>query len=260
MPANAPAFHGSAAMSSVWSQAASVHGASFRKPGRESWTIMEMNSSKDVGDRLFFTYVTLFVAVWTIYVLLLYPHVQALGDGALAYAVVNIAVRLLIWVLPVFAYLRIVGQAKPLHYLRLVHHWRRGVLVGTGLAVAILAIRMVRLGVPQVSWSAITWNSVLSTSFGIGFFEEIPFRGLILQKLAARMSFWPANGICSAVFVGLHLPGWMSLHLFSWPQALNVFLLSFVFGATLLLAKSLWACIIAHDANDFIAFILFHGR
>jgi uncharacterized protein len=227
---------------------------------RAPWALMEMNSIKDAGDRLFFTYVTLFVAAWTIYVLLVYPHVQALGEGTFAYAAVNIAVRLFIWMVPVFAYLRIVEQAKPLHYLRLVHHWRRGILVGTGLAVAILAIWMVRLGTPRVSWSAVTWNSVLSTSFGIGFLEEIPFRGLILQRLASRMSFWPANIACSAAFVGLHLPGWMSLHLFSWPQALNVFLLSFVLGAVLFLGKSLWACIIAHDANDFIAFILFHGR
>ena len=35
-----------------------------------------------------------------------------------------------------------------------------------------------------------TWNSVLDTSLGIGFFEEIPFRGFILQKLGARMNFW----------------------------------------------------------------------
>ena len=35
-----------------------------------------------------------------------------------------------------------------------------------------------------------TWNSVLGTSLGIGFFEEIPFRGFILQKLGARMNFW----------------------------------------------------------------------
>jgi uncharacterized protein len=223
--------------------------------------MVETNSKKHTGNRLFFIiYMTLFAATWTVYVLLVYPHVQALGDDTFAYAAVNIAVRLLIWVLPVFTYLRMVERARPLHNLKLVEHWQRGILVGASLAVMILAIRMLRLGAPQASWSAVTWNSVLSTSLGIGFFEEIPFRGLILQKLASRMNFWPANIACSVLFVGLHLPGWISLHQFSWPVALNVFLLSFVFGAALYLAKSLWACIIAHDANDFIAAILFHGR
>ena len=74
------------------------------------------------------------------------------------------------------------------------------------------------------------------------------------------MNFLAANIVCSLIFVGMHLPGWITLHLFSWPLALNVFVFSLVLGATFRLARSLWACIVAHSANDFIAFVLFHGR
>jgi membrane protease YdiL (CAAX protease family) len=70
----------------------------------------------------------------------------------------------------------------------------------------------------RFGWPAaphLTWNSLLGTSIGVGFFEEIPFRGYILMKLATRMNFWLANMLTSLLFVGGHRPGWLSLHLSS---------------------------------------------
>lgn len=58
----------------------------------------------------------------------------------------------------------------------------------------------------------------------------------------------------------MHLPGWLSLHLFTPGLAANVFVLSFVFGVVFRYSRSLWSCIIAHSANDFFAVLLFHGR
>ncbi|MGO8697892.1 MAG: type II CAAX prenyl endopeptidase Rce1 family protein [Limisphaerales bacterium] len=74
------------------------------------------------------------------------------------------------------------------------------------------------------------------------------------------MNFWLANGLTSLVFVSLHLPGWFLLRLFTPLLALNIFLLSFVWGLVFRYSRSLWACIICHDANDFISSVLFHGR
>ena len=75
-----------------------------------------------------------------------------------------------------------------------------------------------------------------------------------------RMNFWLANALASLLFVGIHLPGWLSLHLFSWPLAVNIFAFGFVMGILFRLTRSLWSCIIAHDGNDFVSFVLFHGR
>jgi membrane protease YdiL (CAAX protease family) len=119
---------------------------------------------------------------------------------------------------------------------------------------------LIRFGWPHGVAQNITWNSVLSTSLGVGFFEEIPFRGYILVQLRSLMNFWWANGIASLIFVSFHLPGWLMLHLFSPPLAIQIFFFSLVIGAMRRYTRSLWSCIVCHDANDFISAVLFHER
>ncbi|WJR77330.1 CPBP family intramembrane glutamic endopeptidase [Bradyrhizobium sp. NP1] len=211
-------------------------------------------------EPLFYLYLAFFACAWTAYVWFVYRHVQALGESSLGYAAANIAMRLAIWVGPAVAYLHFVDRTDVFRYLKLSQGWRRGVAIGLALGALLFAGSLLRFGRPHVDPSTITWNSVLSTSIGIGFFEEIPFRGLILQKLAARMNFWTANAVTALLFAAMHLPGWILLGLFSWPVALNVFAFGFVLGAVFRFSGSLWSCIVAHSLNDFVAFILFHGR
>jgi membrane protease YdiL (CAAX protease family) len=92
----------------------------------------------------------------------------------------------------------------------------------------------------------------------IGFFEGIPFRGFIFQKLQEQWSFWIANLCSSLLFLAIHLPGWLSLHLLSVSEAISVFLLGIIFAAAFYFSKSLWAAIITHSLNDFLSSILFH--
>ena len=217
-------------------------------------------SSLKPANRQFAVYLGLFVTTWAGYVLLVYRHVQALGEASFAYAATNICVRLMIWVAPVFLMLKVVDRTAPLRALGLVDNWKRGVLVGLGLSTLLLVLPLLRFGWPHSIGRNITWNSVLSTSLGIGFFEEIPFRGFILQKFQTRMNFWLANALTSLVFVSLHLPGWFRLHLFTPSLTLNIFALSFVWGMVFRCSRSLWSCVISHSASDFISFVLFHGR
>jgi uncharacterized protein len=212
------------------------------------------------ADGRFSLYLVFFAAAWTGYVLFIFRHVQALGEETFAYAAVNISVRLMIWVLPVVLYLKFVDRVEPLSYLRLTDDWKHGVAVGLVFSALILAYSVIRFGPPHWASNYVTWNSILSTSFGIGFFEEIPFRGFILQKLSTRMNFWLANALASLVFVGMHLPGWLMLHLFTLPLALNIFVFSFALGAVFQYSRSLWSCVIGHSANDFFSFVLFHGQ
>jgi membrane protease YdiL (CAAX protease family) len=104
----------------------------------------------------------------------------------------------------------------------------------------------------------VTWNSVLGTSFLVGFIEEIPYRGFMLQKFAERVGFWAATLITSALFVAVHLPGWLALHTFRSTTAVTIFVLSVVLSLAFRYAKSLWAPILTHSANDFLSFVIFH--
>jgi uncharacterized protein len=175
-------------------------------------------------------------------------------------AVAGIAVRLLLWVTPVFIMLRVVDRLEPLRALGLIDNWKRGVLAGMVLSALLFAASLLRFGWPHGEMRNGSWSGLLGPSLGVGFFEEIPFRGFILQKLWTRMNFWLANGLTSLVFVGVHLPGWFMLHMFALPAAANVLVLSLAWGVVFRYSRSLWSCIISHNANDFISFVLFHGQ
>jgi CAAX protease family protein len=205
----------------------------------------------------FITYVLAFHLAWAGWPYFLYPRVVAIGETTLTYALVNIGIRLLVWVLPVWLYLRVVDGVDPVNYLKLRYRVRRGVVIALVLATLNLAGSILRFGVPHPDTQRVTWNSMLGTSFLIGVIEEIPYRGFILQKLAERMNFWVANLITSLLFLSIHVPGWMALHLLRADTMATIFFFGFVMGIAFRYADSLWTPIIVHSTNDFLSFVLF---
>ena len=103
----------------------------------------------------------------------------------------------------------------------------------------------------------LTWNSVFGTSFLVGFIEEIPYRGFMLQKFAERLDFWLATLITSLLFVAVHVPGWLALRVLRADVAVTIFVFAIVMSLAFRYSKSLWAPIIAHSANDFLSFVIF---
>ena len=207
----------------------------------------------------FLGYLVTFFLAWTfLWVHGLYPWATArLGDRTLTYALVSIGARLLLWVLPVFAYLRFIDGCDPVEYLQLRRSWKRGVAVGLVLSLLNFAGTVVRVGMPHLSAANVTWNSVLGTSFLVGLFEEIPFRGFILQKLRERFDFWTAAVISSLLFVGIHVPGWAMLGSLTARNAAVIFTIGFVLAVVFRYSRSLWAPIVAHSLNDFMSFVVF---
>jgi len=191
------------------------------------------------------------------YVFGIYPWMKSLGDRTLLYALVNLSLRLLVWVLPVFLYLRHIDHQDPIEYLKLKQNWRRGVVIGLALSLLNFLGSLARFGAPHPSVQSLTWNSVIGTSFLIGFIEEIPYRGFILQKFEERYGFWVAFLLSSLLFLSVHIPGWISLHLLKAESAISVFIFGAVMAIVFRYGKSLWGPIIAHSLNDFIAFIVF---
>lgn len=207
----------------------------------------------------FVLYIIGFHLAWIAWPFVVYPRLIAIGDTTLTYAILNIGLRLLFWVAPVWLYLRFVDRADPVDYLKLRLHVRRGAIVAIALTALNLIGSIARFGPPHPSLHRITWNSVLGTSLLVGFIEEIPYRGFILQKLGERVDFWLANLITSLLFVSIHLPGWVALHTLRADVSFTIFVLSLVFGAAFRYSGSLWAAILTHSGNDFVSFVLF-GR
>jgi membrane protease YdiL (CAAX protease family) len=205
----------------------------------------------------FLVYVAAFHLLWIAWPVFLYPRLVAVGSETLTYALIALSVRFLYWIAPVLLYLRYVDGVDPFEYLRMTPPVRRGLL----LALVLTAINVIgtfaRFGMPHLSWQRVTWNSVLGTSFLIGFFEEIPYRGFMLRKFSERMNVWLANLVTSLLFLSIHLPGWIALHIFNPGTAVSVFLLGVVFAWAVTYSGSLWSAIITHSANDCLTFVIF---
>jgi membrane protease YdiL (CAAX protease family) len=205
----------------------------------------------------FIVYLIIFHTAWAGWAYLLYPRVKALGEATLLYALVNISIRLLVWVLPVFLYLRYVDHAEPIEYLKLKRYWKRGVLIGLALTGINFLLSLARFGVPNPNKQSITWTSILGTSLLIGLVEEIPYRGFIFQKFQERLGFWIANLISSLLFLGIHLPGWISLQMLRAGTMVFVFIFGVLMAIVFRCSKSLWSVIVTHSLNDFLSFVVF---
>ena len=210
------------------------------------------------ADKIAFVlYLILFHGSWTTWVVFGYPHLRALGEHTLLYASINVLVRALLWVLPVFAYLHCVNGVSAWSYLKLRTNWRRGLLAALLFSALNFALLLAQHGLPYFRGEAITWNSVLSTSLLIGVVEEIPYRGFMLQKLNGWFSFTSATIISSLLFVGVHLPGWLLLHLFNIRVAVFIFVFGVLMAILLRYSRSLWAPIVSHSLNDFFTAVVF---
>jgi uncharacterized protein len=205
----------------------------------------------------FLAYVVAFHAVWAAWPYFVYPRLTAVGERTLTYALLNLGIRLLVWVVPVLCYLRYVDRVEPLRYLKLTHHAKRGLFVALVLTALNVLGSILRFGPPHPSMVRVTWNSMLGTSFLVGFIEEIPYRGFMLQKFAERVHFWLANLITSVLFLCVHLPGWAALHMLRADTAASVFIFGVVMAIVFKYSESLWAPIVTHSTNDFLSFVLF---
>lgn len=220
-------------------------------------------STRAAGNQRAWAYVGYFVAlflVWAIvWVHIAYPWgIHHFGDASLSYALFNIIFRLTIWVLPPFLLLRRVDHVNPLEYLKLRRHWMRGVFVGIVFSAISFALTAWHMGLPHLHRSSITWNSILSTSILSGFIEEVPFRGLMLQKLRGRIGFWRSAVISSLLFAGIHVPGWILLGTLNFANVASIFVFGMILAIIFRYSKSLWAPIVSHSLNDFIAAVLYH--
>jgi membrane protease YdiL (CAAX protease family) len=208
----------------------------------------------------FVCYLAFFYLAWTfVWVYGVYPWANtSIGAATLSYALINIVFRFLIWVLPVFGYLRYIDNVNVLDYLQLKQCWRRGVIVGLTVSVINLLGTMARIGPPAWSSAHITWNSVLGTSILVGVFEEIPFRGFMLRKLQERFDFVTSMVVSSILFVGAHVPGWILLGSLTAHNIIYTFAFGSVMAIILRYSQSLWAPIISHSLNDCLSNVIFH--
>jgi len=220
------------------------------------------SSSARLSTKSFVIYIAAFFAVWSLRATVLIRVDESIASGVWKNLYSNL-IKFTLWALPVFitlAWLRL----KPLTYTKLTTPVNKGGL----LISAIVVLAWLSLAVIGESWvsgksvgvmltqKAPQWLGILAGALLSPIFEEILFRGFVLNRLNESFSFWKSNLVSAFLFMLAHMPYWVSKNGFSGPvtkDMVNVFLLGCLFGWVMKKTNSLWPPIGAHIANNFIS-------
>lgn len=163
--------------------------------------------------------------------------------------------KILIWIIPVFFFLKIIDRKNPWVYLKLNKRIGRRDWKFIGLAILFFIIYDVGyfFYYKQIDfhWSLSFFiNAVLLA----GVTEEVVFRGFFLQKFSSFLKFWPANALTALLFALIHLPYWFAVgKIVVVPY--YVFTFGLAMGYLMRKSKSLWPCIIVHSLHNLFIFV-----
>lgn len=206
------------------------------------------------NQKALISYVVIFLALVVVWYLYLYPSLETLkGDQEVIFILLWVIGKTIIWIFPVFIYLRLVGINNPFDYLKFKNNWTKG--IGWGISLSIIWV-----GVRVILFCFVMGGKTISFQIGAysliailisGFFEEITFRGLILQQLSEDIKFWKANIISTILFLVYHIPTW-SVDGFSnlIPNCLLIVVMGLVWGYLFKKTKSIWASAIFHILHN----------
>ena len=203
--------------------------------------------------------VVLFVfSAWSLRVALV--NFDTLSDLTLA-GVLNEALRAVIFVGPVFLYLRYVERAPVLAFLRISRPRTSFAwvipLAGTLFVVwYVLLDQIVGDGILAGVAPAVVLFTILSPATLV---EEIFFRGFLLNKFWQTTGFWRANLASSSLFALVHFPGWFVLGR-AMPlvatDALGLIVFGMVFGWVMKKTGSLWTAYALHALNNLLVVVV----
>ncbi|HEU4323327.1 MAG TPA: CPBP family glutamic-type intramembrane protease [Roseiflexaceae bacterium] len=217
---------------------------------------MALVSNTPVTLRRLGLFLALFFAVWTLRVVALSPLINP-SRPALWQDLAGIAVKLLLWVAPVWLIIAWSEGLDPADALRLRSRAAAGWLWGLAVGIAYLAATVllaVVLDGAQVRAGALA--TLPRTFVGAALPEEILFRGYVLRQLEHALPFWQANLLTALLFLAAHLPGWAYFGGGSLAVAVAVFVVGVVCGALVRHSGSLWSAVAFHTLNNLAAALI----
>jgi membrane protease YdiL (CAAX protease family) len=207
-----------------------------------------------------------FFVVWSLRATVFFAVDESIDSPILRASYSNL-LKLCLWVLPAAAYACWLRDASPAGYLGVsvapdVRCW--GICLGV-TAAFLLGVALFELIVDNRSVSTAGLAALPAVpgilQFGVSpLLEEILFRGLVMKELLRLLPVPLAGVLCSALFVGVHLPHWLWRGGAMMGNAPGVFVFSLL--ACWLYAKSgsIWPPTVAHIANNLLVSLLVAGR
>lgn len=202
-------------------------------------------------------YVILFIAGVTLWYFFLNPFIKSnFENDKVLFEILWVFGKTLIWIIPVFIYLKYIDSVNSLEYLKLKCNLKKGVKWGLLFGIAFIVIKLIQYYMMR---KTINFHMDVYYWIGgilVGFFEEIPFRGFLQQKIESFTNFWTANVISTIIFLIHHFPKWIyTKYELIFANSLFVVFLGLVFGFVFKKTKSLWSVIIFHSLVDLILFM-----
>ena len=214
-------------------------------------------------------FLTAFFVLWTLRATWFYAVDESIASPTRRAAYSDL-MKLVLWVLPAAAFANWLRPVPPAKYLGLVvtpgaRNWLLCLGVTGGF---LLVTTVVELTLGRKSFSAAGLAS-LPVVLGLlqlavsPLLEELLFRGLVMNELLALLPEYLANALTSLLFVGAHLPYWLSHGGPTQAMTANAFgVFAFSVVACWLFARSasVWPPTVAHVANNILSSALVAGK
>jgi membrane protease YdiL (CAAX protease family) len=211
------------------------------------------------------SFLVVFFVLWTLRATVFYAVDESIASPVSRAAYSNL-LKLVLWVLPAAAFARVLRGARPAEYLGLsVWPSRRNWLLCISVTAAfLLAVTLAEMFAGRKSWSTARLSSLPVALWLLQIaltplLEELLFRGLVLKELLAFLPRYHAFALTSLLFVGVHLPYWLShggVTRTLLENAGGVFVFSIVACWLFARTASIWPPTVAHIANNILASIL----
>jgi membrane protease YdiL (CAAX protease family) len=161
--------------------------------------------------------------------------------------------RTAIWIAPALIWVRWQKTPAPLTWLALKPVNMVAVPVSVAAVVILLVWNGLRVAVTGASidrFGQLGGLALVSVLVG-AFVEELLFRGVIQTRLSETLGSWPAVLLAAALFLLIHVPGWLLLDLPVNAQVVgSVFAIGVICGALRHSTRSIWPAVAAHWANN----------
>lgn len=162
----------------------------------------------------------------------------------------ELLINIIIYIVPIIVYLKLKEKVEVLTYLKLKSNAAHGILIGIVVSIIFIMLLFVKnliIGFGKINFDLGTfWISGLL----VGFLEEVPFRGFLLQKLSDHMSFWKANILTTVIFVSAHIPIWINSNKPILQTSISISFASLALGYLFKKYNSLWVPMICHSVYD----------
>ncbi|MEH6942991.1 CPBP family intramembrane glutamic endopeptidase [Bacillus sp. JJ722] len=218
---------------------------------------LQLESKVKVNDvKTLLIYLLIFNSVWVFKELWLIQYIDPLNEVTSAF--LNALIKILVWVVPVWLYIKYFLHANPIKYLKMNSNIKKGLFWGIFLSLLLglyFAFQVYIVNDQSFNFN-LSLSSYLNGILLVGITEEIVFRGLILQEINKRLAFWKANIITALLFLIVHYAIWIYEGVFFdlWSH-IYVFLVGLIFGIVYKKTGSFWSVVILHSFHNFFVSI-----